>query len=375
MQSQPPTLLVVDDEVNILRAVDRLMVGSQLRVLAFSDPLEALSFLADPSVVVIVSDFRMPILQGTDILARALKDNRFARRILLSAYTDVERDRMTAASIHHFISKPYEPSSLRATIIQSAVDALFDTLMSRLPALLRSLQTCTHESQVHILLSEGLGILGAEISPGSLEPAKVRWNLWGQALRNVSQLPERESSAIELLLNAASFAIARLSGGCEARVDPLTALCTPRVFASALGRERERAIRYKTPLSIAVLDVYREAHEGPDENCVEAAIPTIAQIIRRYIRNIDVASRMHGFRFSLLFPGVAARGAVNVMKRITSLIAEWAGSTKGWEDLASSVGIAHFSPEETDPDLLTARAQSALEHSRRHAPNGIMVYD
>jgi diguanylate cyclase (GGDEF)-like protein len=372
---QAPTLLVVDDEVNILRAVERLMTGSQMRVLSFNDPAAALSCLADPSIVVIVSDFRMPMFQGTDLLAQAQKDNRFARRILLSAFTDVARERIAVARIHHVISKPYEPFSLRATILQSAVDALFETLMSRLPSLLRSLQTCTLGSQVRALLSEGLGVLGAEISSSSLEPGEVRRNAWGQALHLASQFPDRENSVIELLLNAASFAIDRLSGASEPNLDPVTTLPSSHVFATALARERERAVRYKTPLCIALLDVHREIESGSDPEYNPTAIPTVAQIIQRNIRNIDVASRIQGCRFSLLFPGIASRSAVLVMKRITNLIAAWAVSSDGCEDLVSSVGIAHSSAEETGSEPFIARAESALEYSLRHAPNGITVQD
>lgn len=372
---QVPALLVVDDEVNILRAVDRLMAGSQLRVLTFSEPAAALPFLAEPSVVVIMSDYRMPLFRGTDLLAQARKDNRFARRILISAYTDLERDSIATTTIHHFISKPYEPAALRATILQSAVDALFDTLMGRIPSLMRSMQTCATGLEVRTLLSEGLGILGVEPPPASLDPREICWNVWGQALHQADQFPERENSLIELLLNAASFTVARLSGESEAGMDPLTALLSPRVFATALGRERERAVRYKTPLSVALLEVLRGTGSSRDESSNEAAVPTVAQIIRRNIRSIDVAARIHGGRFSLLFPGLDPHGAIRVMKRIMGLIATWADSADGWEDLVSYAGIAQFSTVGTDPESFIAKAESALEFSRHHAPNGIAIND
>ena len=170
LPEQAPALLLVDDEVNILRAVDRLMAGTHMRVLTFSDPTEALPHLSDPSVVVIVSDFRMPLFRGTDVLARAQKDNRFARRILLSAYADLEGscENITASCIHQFITKPYEPASLRATLLQCAVDALFDTLIARIPSLMKSLQTCTSEAEVRALVESSSSLCRAASSAPAL---------------------------------------------------------------------------------------------------------------------------------------------------------------------------------------------------------------
>jgi len=178
---QAPALLLIDDEVNILRAVERLMTGSHLRVLTFTDPTAAIPLFADPSVVVIVSDFRMPLFRGTDVLARARKDNKFARRILLSSHVDLERDGdgVADACVHHVINKPYDPHLLRARILQAAVDARFDALVGRLPSLLRSLQLCASEPEVKTFLSEGVGILGAEAKGAGIDPADLRWSAWG----------------------------------------------------------------------------------------------------------------------------------------------------------------------------------------------------
>jgi diguanylate cyclase (GGDEF)-like protein len=382
--AKPPVLLLIDDEVNILRAVDRLMLGSQLRVLTFSDPAAALPFLADPSVVVIVSDFRMPIIRGTDLLARAQKDNRFARRILLSAYADLESgcEGVSGPSIHHYITKPYVPSYLRATLIQSAVDALFDTLVGRIPSIVQSFRACSSEGELRTLLSDGLGILGAEAPCVSFDSRDVRWTLWGQALHRGGSFPEREDSIIELLLNTASLAAARLSAKVdkvrEAPAETLSALLAPQVFAAALGREKQRALRYGTPLSIVLLhaDCLRENgcledvhHDG------ETATRTISQIIQRNIRSIDLATARGGRMYSILFPGLDPRGAVLVMKRITARIAAWAATTEGWHDLTTSVGMAQFSTEEKDPASFIARADSAMAYAKVHGPNGIAIHD
>ncbi|MEO8137728.1 MAG: response regulator, partial [Betaproteobacteria bacterium] len=78
------TLLLVDDEYNIIAALRRVLRREGYRILAATSGEQGLTLLADNEVDVIVSDQRMPTMTGVEFLrrARALRPN--AMRIVLS---------------------------------------------------------------------------------------------------------------------------------------------------------------------------------------------------------------------------------------------------------------------------------------------------
>lgn len=85
---QERTLLLLDDEENILRALTRLLRRDGYRILATTSVKEAFSLLAANQVQVIVSDQRMPEMSGTDFLSEVKAIHPETVRIVLSGYTD-----------------------------------------------------------------------------------------------------------------------------------------------------------------------------------------------------------------------------------------------------------------------------------------------
>ena len=65
-------VLFVDDEINILKAVKRLLRNEPWEVLCASRPQEALELLDTTAVQVVVSDQRLPEMSGVDLLAAVL---------------------------------------------------------------------------------------------------------------------------------------------------------------------------------------------------------------------------------------------------------------------------------------------------------------
>src|SRR4051794_19796650 len=85
-------------------------------LLSASSGAEALSTIRDlktrgDSLAMIISDQRMPGLQGTDLLAQSLDVYPLARRVLLTAYSDIDAaiQAINVAHLHHYLSKPWDP--------------------------------------------------------------------------------------------------------------------------------------------------------------------------------------------------------------------------------------------------------------------------
>lgn len=118
------TVLLVDDEENILRSLQRLLMDEDFEVVTASSgeaALERLSGLVN--VGLIVSDQRMPGMNGAEFLGRSREMAPDAQRILLTGYSDINAtiDAINRGGASRYISKPWDDDELLAAI-RSALD-------------------------------------------------------------------------------------------------------------------------------------------------------------------------------------------------------------------------------------------------------------
>jgi EAL domain-containing protein (putative c-di-GMP-specific phosphodiesterase class I)/FixJ family two-component response regulator len=112
------TLLLVDDEDNILSALRRLLRRDGYTILTASDGKQGLEVLAANQVDVIVSDQRMPGMTGVEFLRKAKDMCPDSVRLVLSGYTDLQSvtDAINEGAIYKFLTKPWDDAMLRANI-------------------------------------------------------------------------------------------------------------------------------------------------------------------------------------------------------------------------------------------------------------------
>lgn len=112
------TLLIVDDEQNVLSSLKRLLRRDGYRILAAGSAAEAFELLALNEVQVIVSDQRMPEMSGTEFLSRAKEMYPDSMRLVLSGYTELTSitDAINHGAIYKFLTKPWEDDLLREQI-------------------------------------------------------------------------------------------------------------------------------------------------------------------------------------------------------------------------------------------------------------------
>ncbi len=112
------TLLLVDDEENILMALKRLLRRDGYRILTATSGREGLDVLSRNRVDVIVSDQRMPGMTGVEFLGRVKDIHPEAVSIVLSGYTELQSvtDAINEGAIYKFLTKPWDDEHLRANI-------------------------------------------------------------------------------------------------------------------------------------------------------------------------------------------------------------------------------------------------------------------
>ncbi|HED14332.1 MAG TPA: response regulator [Gammaproteobacteria bacterium] len=112
------TLLIVDDEENILSALTRLLRHDGYRILTAGSAQDGLTLLADNHVNVIITDQRMPKMTGTEFLSQVKELYPETIRIVLSGYTELKSvtDAINCGAIYKFFTKPWDKHLLRANI-------------------------------------------------------------------------------------------------------------------------------------------------------------------------------------------------------------------------------------------------------------------
>jgi diguanylate cyclase (GGDEF)-like protein/PAS domain S-box-containing protein len=112
------TLLLVDDEENILASLKRLLRRGGYAIITAESGAAGLQRLAENDIDVIVSDQRMPGMTGVEFLRRAKALYPHTVRIVLSGYTELQSitDAINEGAIYKFLTKPWEDDLLRANI-------------------------------------------------------------------------------------------------------------------------------------------------------------------------------------------------------------------------------------------------------------------
>jgi diguanylate cyclase (GGDEF)-like protein/PAS domain S-box-containing protein len=112
------TLLLVDDEDNILHALKRLLRKEPYQVLTCTSAKQAFELLALHDIQVILSDQRMPQMNGTEFLSQVKTMYPDTVRLVLSGYTDLRSvtDAINRGAIYKFLTKPWQDDSLREEI-------------------------------------------------------------------------------------------------------------------------------------------------------------------------------------------------------------------------------------------------------------------
>jgi thioredoxin reductase (NADPH) len=152
-----PVLLIVDDDPQVLAAVRRDLRSryrEHYTVMSAASGEEALATARElrtrgDSLAIVISDQRMPGMTGSEVLARSREVYPLARRVLLTAYSDIQAavKAINEAHLDHYLSKPWDPPEER---LFPVIDDLLDAWQAE-----------------HLPEAKGLRLVGDQWSPRS----------------------------------------------------------------------------------------------------------------------------------------------------------------------------------------------------------------
>jgi response regulator RpfG family c-di-GMP phosphodiesterase len=116
-----PVVLLVDDEINVLNALRRVLRPCSYEVLTAENGDTAIAQFESRPIDLIVSDMRMPGMSGAQLLAQVHERWPTTMRILLTGYADIESaiSAINNGGIFRYISKPWNELDLIATLQQA----------------------------------------------------------------------------------------------------------------------------------------------------------------------------------------------------------------------------------------------------------------
>jgi len=112
------SLLLVDDEPNILSSLGRLLRRERYKLFTASNGDEALAIVDREKIDLIIADGRMPGLSGTELLQKVKAVHPEVVRIILSGYTDAGEvaRAINEGEVYRFILKPWNDDELKITL-------------------------------------------------------------------------------------------------------------------------------------------------------------------------------------------------------------------------------------------------------------------
>lgn len=115
------TLLLVDDEPNILATLTRLLKRDNYRIFTACSGEQALELMQSIQPDVIIADQRMPGMTGVEFFSMVRIRHPHAIRIVLSGYTELQSvtDAVNRGQIYKFLTKPWSDMQLREEVVEA----------------------------------------------------------------------------------------------------------------------------------------------------------------------------------------------------------------------------------------------------------------
>ena len=123
-ESVTNTILLVDDEINNLQLLKRALRG-KYNILTASQGAEGLDVLKEniEKICLIISDHKMPVMEGTEFLEKANEIAPDVIKILLTGFSDIEilTDAVNKCNLFQYIMKPFDPNEL-INVVESGIE-------------------------------------------------------------------------------------------------------------------------------------------------------------------------------------------------------------------------------------------------------------
>ncbi len=320
MQSSTHSILLIDDEIENLKALERTLM-TVATVLTAASGKAGLEIIEKTPISLVICDQRMPEMTGIEFFKIIQKTHPHIIRMILTGYTDVEDliEAINEVGLYRYVTKPWSNHELKL-IVQRALEH-FDSEV-------RNRQLVEELKQIN----EGLE----------------------------KTVQDRTQKLNELAIT-----------------DELTQIGNARYFWTQLQAEVERSQRYGHPLSLLLVDIdYFKAYNDEHGHAIgDKALKTIAQILKKNIRSTDFIARYGGEEFAITLTETPPKKAQEMAERLRRAVVRKKFSykikNKKKKGLTISIGVAGLTKEKNAKKLVL-KTDQALYQAKRKGRNCIV---
>lgn len=287
------SLLVVDDEPYILATLSALL-SDEFEVITSESGAAAQRIFAERPIDLVLSDQKMPKMNGVQLLEWVRQHHPKAIRLLMTGYADLEEavEAINRGQVYRYLPKPWRTEDLLETLRTAARSFLLERSHEQLLDELRE-------------VNDQLKRVNAELEQRVMERTHDLKEA-NKALEEAIHELEQKNKMLEKL----------------ALTDPLTGLSNRRAMDRLAEREIRRRDRYPSPFTLGLVDVdhfkqinARYLLPGGDKVLVD-----LAKVMRNSLRDIDLMGRIGGEEFLILAPDTGMEGAKVLGERIRSMV-------------------------------------------------------
>ena len=119
MENETGTIMIVDDEDMVLTSINSfLMLETEYDVVTFTSANEALTYVGENEVDLVISDYLMPEMDGISFLGKVRDMKPEIPRIILTGYADKENaiKAINEVGLFQYVEKPWDNDDLRIII-------------------------------------------------------------------------------------------------------------------------------------------------------------------------------------------------------------------------------------------------------------------
>ncbi len=161
-----------------------------------------------------------------------------------------------------------------------------------------------------------------------------------------------------------------------ARTDSLTGVASRRAFSEAAEAEMQRALRYRTELSLLMMDLdhFKLVNDTHGHVTGDAVLVSFAQTVQQLVRKVDLVARLGGEEFVVLLPNITAEQATALAERIREAVYHSHLLVEGKPlQFSVSIGVAQFDRRELSLTGWLARADAALYRAKSQGRNRVVL--
>ncbi len=162
-----------------------------------------------------------------------------------------------------------------------------------------------------------------------------------------------------------------------ATTDGLTGICNRRHFMELSNQILTVALRYKTPLSLLIMDAdhFKNINDSYGHDCGDKVLQCLTRISAEAIRDADILARIGGEEFALLMPETSLQEAIQVAERLRRIIAAQTVQCNPQPvSFTVSIGVATVTNDISTVEGLLKLADTALYQAKAQGRNRVESY-